>query len=109
MSLCVIWSARSNRAFFSISLHFSHLLRRIARGTFPIPEELSAPVKDLLRQLLTVDADTRITAHQALRHPWLQVQLINAPNIDKMRQDTTILISDKPSDDLDDQVRVCVL
>jgi serine/threonine protein kinase len=61
-------------------------------------------VKDLLRQLLNVDAATRITAHLALRHPWLQVQLLNAPNIDKMRLETTILISDKPSDDLDDQV-----
>ena len=62
-------------------------------------------MKDLLRQLLNVDASTRITAHAALRHPWLQLQLINAPNIDKMILETTILISDKPSDDLDDQVR----
>jgi len=83
---------------------YPDLYRRIARGTFAIPDELSVPVKDLLRQLLNVDAATRITAHQALRHPWLQVQLLNAPNIDKMRLETTILISDKPSDDLDDQV-----
>ena len=83
---------------------YPDLYRRIARGTFAIPEELSAPVKDLLRQLLTVDADTRITAHSALRHPWLQVQLMNAPNMDKMRQEMTILISDKPADDLDEQV-----
>jgi hypothetical protein len=30
---------------------YPDLYRRIARGTFPIPEELSAPVKDLLRQV----------------------------------------------------------
>lgn len=83
---------------------YPDLYRRIARGTFAIPDELSVPVKDLLRQLLNVDAATRITAHHALRHPWLQVQLLNAPNIDKMRLETTILISEKPSDDLDDQV-----
>ena len=83
---------------------YPDLYRRIARGTFAIPDELSAPVKDLLRQLLNVDAATRITAHAALRHPWLQSQLVNAPNIDKMRLESTILISDKPSDDLDDQV-----
>lgn len=83
---------------------YPDLYRRIARGTFPIPEELSAPVKDLLNQLLTVDADQRITAHAALRHPWLQVQLVNAPNIEKMRLEITILISDKPGDDLDEQV-----
>ncbi|KAJ1437243.1 kinase-like domain-containing protein [Ochromonadaceae sp. CCMP2298] len=38
---------------------YPDLYRRIARGTFPMPEELSAPVKDLLRQLLNVDAATR--------------------------------------------------
>ncbi|RZJ75134.1 MAG: hypothetical protein EOO45_06550 [Flavobacterium sp.] len=83
---------------------YPDLYRRIARGAFAIPEELSAPVKDLLRQLLTVDVDQRITAHNAMRHPWLQTQLINAPNMDKMRQEITILISDKPADDLDEQV-----
>lgn len=83
---------------------YPDLYRRIARGTFPMPEELSAPVKDLLKQLLNIDAATRISAHSALRHSWLQVQLINAPNMDKIRLETTILISDKPSDDLDDEV-----
>ena len=34
---------------------YPDLYRRIARGTFAIPEELSMPVKDLLRQLLTVE------------------------------------------------------
>lgn len=83
---------------------YPDLYRRIARGTFPMPEELSAPVKDLLKQLLTVDADQRITAHSALRHSWLQTQLVNAPNMDRLRLETAILISDKPADDLDDQV-----
>eukprot|EP01039_Chlorochromonas_danica_P001015 gene1015-1101_t len=83
---------------------YPDLYRRIARGAFTIPEELSAPVKDLLRQLLTVDVDQRMTAHNALRHPWLQGQLLNAPNMDKMRQEMTILISEKPADDLDEQV-----
>jgi hypothetical protein len=83
---------------------YPDLYRRIARGTFAIPEELSAPVKDLLRQLLTVDADQRVTAHSALRHSWLQVQLVNSPNMDKLRQEMTVLISEKPADDLDEQV-----
>ena len=82
---------------------YPDLYRRLARGTFPMPEELSAPVKDLVKQLLNIDAATRISAHSALRHSWLQVQLINAPNMDKIRLETTILISDKPSDDLDDE------
>lgn len=53
---------------------------------------------------MNVDATTRITAYAAIRHPWLQMQLLNAPNIDKMRLENPTLISDKPSDDLDDQV-----
>jgi serine/threonine protein kinase len=83
---------------------YPDLYRRIARGTFAIPDELSAPVKDLLRQLLTVDVDQRVSAHAALRHSWLQVQLVNSPNMDRMRQEMTVLISDKPADDLDEQV-----
>lgn len=83
---------------------YPDLYRRIARGTFQIPEELSAPVKDLLRALLTVDPEQRVTAHAALRHSWLQVQYVNAPNMDKLRQEITFLISEKPADDLDEQV-----
>lgn len=81
---------------------YPDLYRRIARGVFTIPEELSPPVKDLLRQLLTVDPTQRITAHAAMRHSWLQVQLINSPNMDKLRLEIPILVSDKPADDLDD-------
>lgn len=83
---------------------YPDLYRKIARGTFSIPEELSMPVRDLLRQLLTVDVDQRITAYAALRHPWLQVQLATSPDIDRLRLETPILISDRPADDLDDQV-----
>jgi serine/threonine protein kinase len=83
---------------------YPDLYRRIARGAFAMPEELSPQVKDLLRQLLTVEVDQRITAPSALRHAWLQSQLLASPNMDKLRRETTILISDKPADDLDEQV-----
>ena len=82
---------------------YPDLYRRIARGTFAIPEELSASVKDLLRQFLTVDVSQRITAQTALRHSWLQAQLATSPDINKLRLETPILISDKPSDDIDEQ------
>jgi serine/threonine protein kinase len=82
---------------------YPDLYRRIARGTFAIPEELSVSVKDLLRQLLTVDVAQRITSHAALRHPWLQMQLATSPDVNKLRLETLILISDKPSDDIDEQ------
>jgi len=83
---------------------YPDLYRRIARGTFQIPDELSPPARDLLRQLLDVDPAQRITAHAAMRHPWLAKQLAAAADMNKLRLDTTILISDRPADDLDDQV-----
>lgn len=82
---------------------YPDLYRRIARGTFAIPEELSVSVKDLLRQLLTVDVTQRINSHAALRHPWLQMQFATTPDVNKLRLETLILISDKPSDDIDEQ------
>ncbi len=83
---------------------YPDLYRKIARGTFNMPEELSVQARDLLRQLLTVDAAQRITAYSALRHPWLQVQFATSPDIDRLRLETPILISDRPTDDIDDQV-----
>ena len=85
---------------------YPDLYRRIARGTFPIPEEFSPAVKDMLRQLLTVDVAQRINAHALLRHPWLQSQLAAAPDMAKLRHDTAILISDRADDDLDDATLV---
>jgi len=38
-----------------------------------------------------------------MRHSWLQVQLATSPDIAKMRLETPILISDKPSDDVDEK------
>ena len=83
---------------------YPDLYRKIARGTFSMPEELSVQVRDLLRQLLTVDCSQRITAYSAMRHPWLQTQFATAPDVDRIRLETPILISDRPADDIDDQV-----
>lgn len=82
---------------------YPDLYRRIARGTFAMPEELSVSVRDLIRQLLNVDPSRRMTAAAALRHPWLQGPLSNAPDMSKLRLLTPILISDRAADDLDDE------
>jgi serine/threonine protein kinase len=84
--------------------NYPDLYRRIARGSFEIPEELSANAKDLIRQLLTMDPYQRLTAPAALKHPWLQAQLASAPDLAKLRLDTPILISEKASDDVDEHV-----
>ena len=73
-------------------------------GTFEIPEELSAGARDLIKHLLTIDPLQRITAMTALQHPWLSRQSISSYDMNKLRYETTILISNKPEDDIDDQV-----
>eukprot|EP01041_Mallomonas_annulata_P009083 gene9083-18820_t len=83
---------------------YPDLYRRIARGHFTVPEELSTSVKDLLRQLLQLDAHTRVTASNALRHPWLAAQLVHAPDMSRLRSESPILVSDRASDDVDEQV-----
>ena len=82
---------------------YPDLYRRIARGTFAMPDELTVPVKELLRSMLSVDAGARPTAGSILRHPWLQAQLVAAPDMTRMRLDTAILISVNPNDDIDNQ------
>jgi serine/threonine protein kinase len=83
---------------------YPDLYRRIARGTFTIPDELSSPVRDLLTQLLMVDPYARISAPNVLKHPWLQIQAANVPDMVKLQKDTPILISERPADDIDDGV-----
>jgi serine/threonine protein kinase len=82
---------------------YPDLYRRIARGTFAMPEELSVSVRDLIRQLLNVDASRRMTSVTALRHPWLQAPLAAAPDMGKLRLITPILISDRAEDDIDEE------
>ena len=83
---------------------YPDLYRRIARGTFTIPDDVSPCVRDLLLQLLEIDADRRITASYVLRHPWLQTCLIHTPDMRKLRLEIPFLISDRASDDLNDEV-----
>eukprot|EP01136_Pigoraptor_vietnamica_P030704 Opistho-1_new@90312 len=51
------------------------LLRTIRRGNFdfvrPYWDNISAEAKDLVRRLLCVDPSKRLTATEALEHPWL--------------------------------------
>jgi serine/threonine protein kinase len=83
---------------------YPDLYRRIARGSFTIPDELSSPVRDLLRQLLTVDAYTRVTSTAILRHPWLHSQHSTAPDMNRLLTETAILISHHPIDDINDGI-----
>ncbi|KAA6418284.1 MAG: calcium calmodulin-dependent kinase type 1-like [Trebouxia sp. A1-2] len=52
------------------------LFEKIKKGEYdaddPIWDQVSLPAKDLVARLLVVDAKHRLTAKQALQHPWMQ-------------------------------------
>lgn len=50
------------------------LFNKIRAGKFLLPSHLSKDVKDLLRRMIEVDTSKRITAQQALDHPWITNQ-----------------------------------
>lgn len=52
------------------------LFEKIKSGNYdaddPIWDNVSPEAKDIVAKLLTVDADHRLSAEQALRHPWVE-------------------------------------
>lgn len=52
------------------------LFEKIKKGNYdaddPIWEGISDDAKDLVAKLLTVDSAKRLTANEALQHPWVQ-------------------------------------
>lgn len=52
------------------------LFEKIKKGNYdaddPIWESISAEAKDIVAKLLTVDSEKRLTAAEALQHPWVQ-------------------------------------
>jgi len=56
--------------------HTEHVYHKIRNGAFEFDAKywsnISAEAKDLICQLLTVEADKRITIQEAFNHPWFQ-------------------------------------
>lgn len=48
-----------------------HLLEKVKRGVFHIPHFVPAECQSLLRAMIQVDAEKRITLTEVLRHPWV--------------------------------------
>lgn len=48
-----------------------HLLEKVKRGVFHIPHFVPAECQSLLRAMIEVDAEKRITLTEVLRHPWV--------------------------------------
>ena len=53
------------------------IMERVKTGKYDLQsppfDKISAYAKDLIKQMLTMDVDARITAEGALNHPWFQV------------------------------------
>jgi len=48
-----------------------HLLEKVKRGVFHIPHFVPNECQQLLRAMIEVDAEKRITLQEVLRHPWV--------------------------------------
>lgn len=48
-----------------------HLLEKVKRGVFHIPHFVPSECQQLLRAMIEVDAEKRITLADVLRHPWV--------------------------------------
>ena len=49
----------------------SKVFKKISKGDIILPDYISDKCKDLIKQLLNLDPDSRITAEQVLKHPWI--------------------------------------
>jgi len=65
--------------FFDDGQNMGELFEQIINGEFDFPEEywtdVSEEAKDFIENLLIVDPVERMTAEEALAHPWFRVQL----------------------------------
>mmetsp|Transcript_22576 Transcript_22576/g.22326 ORF Transcript_22576/g.22326 Transcript_22576/m.22326 type:complete len:469 (+) Transcript_22576:13-1419(+) len=78
---CDVWSAGVNLYIFLAGYPpfggntDEAIMRKIATGkfSFPSPEwdSISFEAKDLITKMLTFDIETRVSARQALEHPWM--------------------------------------
>lgn len=52
------------------------IFKRVKKGKYDLKSQVwntvSKPAKDLLQKLMTLDPNTRVSAREALRHPWLR-------------------------------------
>eukprot|EP00002_Diphylleia_rotans_P031031 TRINITY_DN6425_c0_g1_i1.p1 TRINITY_DN6425_c0_g1~~TRINITY_DN6425_c0_g1_i1.p1 ORF type:complete len:339 (-),score=81.84 TRINITY_DN6425_c0_g1_i1:153-1169(-) len=63
------------------------LFQQIVSGNFSFPEpwwdDISDSAKDLIKRMLTVEPAERITASEAMQHPWLLGESANDSNLDR--------------------------
>lgn len=62
---------------FASRRHFQFIIRSFFLFQFPSPEwdTVTPEAKNLINQMLTINPAKRITADQALKHPWVCVSV----------------------------------
>ncbi|CAF3709089.1 unnamed protein product [Rotaria socialis] len=77
---------------FSESPDTPPLSEQILKGLYTFPDEfwseISAPAKDLIRQMMCVDPTKRLTITSVLEHPWLANDHDNTARVDKIMYPT---------------------
>jgi serine/threonine protein kinase len=48
----------------------AQLMKALMKADYKLPNDISAPLTDLISHLIQPDPDARYTASQALKHPW---------------------------------------
>ena len=47
------------------------LMKELQKAQYTLPETVSPELKDFLAQMIQPDASKRLTAEEALKHPWV--------------------------------------
>jgi serine/threonine protein kinase len=50
----------------------NEVFEKIRSGVFEMPKQLSEECKDLLKKMICVDPNKRISAIDAINHPWIK-------------------------------------
>lgn len=82
---------------------YPELYKKIAKGVFQIPEDLSPEARDLIQNILVVDVEKRFTLRKIKDHPWMQKANLEKPKVE-IRSKYNIHISKNPRNDLNETV-----
>ncbi|KAF3690215.1 Tribbles -like protein 3 [Channa argus] len=74
------------------------LFTKIRRGTFSLPDWLSAQAKCLIGCMLRKTPAERLEASELLMHPWLTNPCLPHPNMNKMHQSSHVTSQNKDED-----------
>lgn len=68
---CIVYEMLCGKTPFATSISFSELFKRIAEGRYPAPKHGSDAARNFIAELLEPDPEARLSAVQALEHPWI--------------------------------------